>query len=318
MKIACIVNPLHGKARIVRTRLLHHCRALGFDAPLFYETTAQETGASQARSAIEHGASLLIVSGGDGTIRNISNSMADSLIPIGIIPTGTANIFHLNAVGRDRNVDRAIRTALLGEDTPVDTGLVQLSLADGTSHSQRFLVVVGIGRDAMTVDAVTVGWKQRTGSLAYFAAGFRHLPGAHLPMHVTSDGAQPLSVATWSTLIANCGNVPGRISVVPGARINDGELNLLMVAPQSLSAWLPIAWHGLRRSHDPLRTIPGLTASTAKHVTVIPDHPMPVQVDGDVWRSVIRIETTIQPASIVVRCPPKRPGILASGDTMKS
>lgn len=294
-----IANPVGRQSARTGQLVQQHCVALGYPPPQLLETTIDHPGEQQAKQALEAGATSIIVSGGDGTIRNISRVLSQSSVPIGVIPTGTANIFHLNVVGKERSLDRSVRTALLGMPTPVDLGRVRLSFADGRPDwESSFLVVVGIGHDAEALVNVSPFLKRRIGSAAYFAAGARQLLGKQLDLTVELDGQPVVDQSVWSMLVGNCGRVPGGITIFPDADVQDGLLNVLRISPVSLASWIPIAWRSLRGRLGQVRS---LSTATAKEVTVKPENPVSVQIDGDVWIGVNAIRIGIDPSALLIR-----------------
>lgn len=297
-RVFCVLNPARRHSDRVWPLLQHHCAALGYPTPTLLTTTVEAAGGPQARDAINRGADLVIVAGGDGTIRNVSNVIAHTGIPLGIVPIGTANIFHLNVIGKDKRLDQAVRTALLGPDITVDSGRVHLQLSDGQHWDDRFLVVVGVGRDALSLGGVSDRLKRSIGAGAYFAAGVMQLLRSPLPMQVEIDNRPLPHRAAWSVLVGNCGMVPGKITILPGANLQDGKLNLLHVAPGGLAGWIPIALRGLRGSAG---TVRGVADHLVEEVTIIPEQPAAVQIDGDVWNDTLRIEIAIDPGSLVIR-----------------
>ncbi len=297
-RVYCIANPARARHERVWQLVQQHCAALGTPPPTLLHTTIEAPGGPQARQALDAGADLVIVAGGDGTVGQVTNVMAHSGVAMGIIPIGTANIFHLNAIGRDKRLDQAVRTALMGTDTPVDTGIVHLHDARGDAVEGRFLVVVGVGRDALSLHGVSPRLKRTIGAAAYFAAGLPQLLRRPLPMQVVIDGEPLPHTAAWSVLVGNCAVVPGGLTVLPGASLHDGKLNLLHVAPRSVVGWLPLAWRGVRGTSRPVR---GVGDHLVEQVTIIPEAPAAVQVDGDVWHDVHRVEISADPAALIIR-----------------
>ncbi len=295
--IACVVNPARKRSEPAWRLVQQHCAALGFPPPTRLETTIELPGEAQAQEAVDSGVDHIIVIGGDGTVRNVSNVLAHSGVSLGIVPGGTANIFHLNAVGKHRTLDQAVRTALLGTPETVETGLVTLTFADGTETQQRFLVVVGAGYDAVSLQDVSASFKQRFGPLAYFAAGARNLRGPLHSFRIQSDTSEERTVTAWSLLVGNCGRVPGGITVLPHASLQDGLLNTRVLAPKSILGWAPIAWRALRdRSKQE-----DVQEQLAERITIIPETSVSVQVDGDVWSNVTQIDVAVDPASLIVK-----------------
>ncbi len=297
-RVYCVINPARKHHLRVWELVQHHCAALGYPPPTRFHTTVEHPGGLQAEQALHAGADIVIVAGGDGTVRNVGTVLAHSGVALGIVPIGTANIFHLNAIGKERRLDHSVRTALMGTDTPIDMGKVQLEFASGQVLDDRFLVVVGVGRDALSLGGVSPRLKRAIGPGAYFASGMPHLMRSPLAMQVEVDGQRLEIDAAWSVLVGNCGVVPGGITILPEANLQDGKLNLLHVAPQSLIGWLPVAWRGLRGSN---RTTRGMIDHHIERVTIIPEIPAAAQIDGDVWSDVSRITIAVDPAALIIR-----------------
>ena len=296
-RVYCVINPVRKHHHNVWQLVQHHCVALGYPPPTQLTTTIAAPGGLQAEQALQDGADTVIVAGGDGTVRNVGAVLAHTGVALGIIPIGTANIFHLNAIGKEKRLDQSVRTALMGADTAIDMGTVQLQFATETLD-ERFLVVVGVGRDALSLGGVSPRLKNAIGPAAYFASGMPHLMRSPLPMQVEVDGEALDIDAAWSVLVGNCGVVPGGITILPEANLQDGKLNLLHVAPRSVAGWLPVAWRGLRGSNRPTR---GMIDHEIERVTIIPETPAAAQIDGDIWTDVHRITIAVDPAALIIR-----------------
>lgn len=297
-RVFCVINPARKHHLKVWELVQHHCAALGYSPPIRLTTTIEAPGGLQAEHALQGGADTVIVAGGDGTVRNVGAVLAHSGVALGVVPIGTANIFHLNAIGKEKRLDQSVRTALMGTNTAVDMGKVQLEFAAGDSLDDRFLVVVGVGRDALSLAGVSPLLKRAIGPGAYFASGMPHLVRSPMPMHVEVDGERMNIDAAWSVLVGNCGVVPGGITVLPEANLQDGKLNLLHVAPQTVVGWLPVAWRGLRGTSRPTR---GMIDHEVREVTIIPETPISAQIDGDVWSDVVKITVAVDPAALIIR-----------------
>ncbi|PZS21372.1 MAG: hypothetical protein DLM61_28125, partial [Pseudonocardiales bacterium] len=80
----------------LHTQIARVCAELGWAPPLWLETTVEDPGGGQARSALAAGADLVLVCGGDGTVRHVARVLAGSGTPLGLLPTGTANLLARN------------------------------------------------------------------------------------------------------------------------------------------------------------------------------------------------------------------------------
>src|SRR5918994_4464847 len=90
-RCAVIYNPTRVSDEF-RTNTAGRLDPTAWDQPIWLETTAEDPGHSMAATAVEAGVDLVIAAGGDGTIRIVADGLANSGIPMGIVPAGTANL----------------------------------------------------------------------------------------------------------------------------------------------------------------------------------------------------------------------------------
>src|ERR1700749_468447 len=88
-RAAVVVNPtkLHDDEpfrKIVRLAMDDH----GWDEPLWLETTPEDPGRGQAKSAVSAGAGLVLTCGGDGTVTACAEGIAGTGVPLATIPMG--------------------------------------------------------------------------------------------------------------------------------------------------------------------------------------------------------------------------------------
>ncbi|MFV3577826.1 diacylglycerol/lipid kinase family protein, partial [Mycobacterium tuberculosis] len=94
---AVIVNPnrvegLDALHELIVARLTD----AGWPEPAWLETTAEDPGTGQARQAVEDGAEVVFVSGGDGTVRAVVEGLAGTDAALAILPGGTGNLLAVN------------------------------------------------------------------------------------------------------------------------------------------------------------------------------------------------------------------------------
>jgi diacylglycerol kinase (ATP) len=292
------LNPMGRSYGHARAEIEAQTRAAGWPEPVFLTTTVAEPGASQTRRALDAGAQLVIVGGGDGTTRIVAGAMARSGVPLGIVPLGTANLFARNLGLHPRHVVENVATALHGVPRAVDVGRARHRLGGAWSEEKPFFVMAGIGYDAATVQSTRPELKRRLGWLAYFGSAIRHLLRRPVWMVLSTDGRPQRTVRTWCVLAANCGGLPGGVRVFDDARLDDGVLDTLEVPLTSPLSWLPIAAKGLLRlSGD----VPALRYGRAHDLVVRPPHPMPLQLDGDVVPRVAEVRVHLEASALIVQ-----------------
>ena len=92
-----IVNPVkHDDLDAFKAEVNQAAHQMGIDHVHWRETTAEDPGTGQAIDALAQGASIIIASGGDGTVRAVAAGVAGSGVRRGIIPAGTGNILARN------------------------------------------------------------------------------------------------------------------------------------------------------------------------------------------------------------------------------
>ncbi|MEV7977623.1 diacylglycerol kinase family protein [Streptomyces sp. NPDC086519] len=116
-----IVNPRSGGGKASRFRIAERARVLGAQVFLIDHSLPQDL-ATVARRAVDDGADLLGVAGGDGTQALVAEVAAESGLPFVVIPAGTRNHFAMD-LGLDREDPSAALEALTdGVELRVDLG----------------------------------------------------------------------------------------------------------------------------------------------------------------------------------------------------
>src|SRR4051812_31112814 len=87
---AFVANPTKPDVPELRAAVHRAALALGLPDPLWLETTVEDPGVGQARSAVERGADVVVAVGGDGTPRAGAGAPARGGVPRGVIPPGPA------------------------------------------------------------------------------------------------------------------------------------------------------------------------------------------------------------------------------------
>src|SRR6185295_297488 len=156
--------------------------AAGWPAPDWLETTPDDPGTGQARRAVEAGAEVVFVSGGDGTVRACLEGLAGTSAALAVLPAGTGNLLAAN-LGLPLDPVEGVRVAVEGGRRQLDLGEV-----DG----ELFAVMAGMGFDAAVMDSTPSTLKARIGPLAYVLSAVPHLFGRPMRVRVLVDDQPPL------------------------------------------------------------------------------------------------------------------------------
>ncbi|MDO5286299.1 MAG: diacylglycerol kinase family protein [Actinomycetia bacterium] len=292
-RAAIIYNPAKVPSfDLFRKRVEYELRHRGWKPPLWLETEIDDPGYQMARDAIAKQADLVLVAGGDGTVRVVCSELVGTQIPVGLIPAGTGNLFARN-LGVSRDEQRAFEVAFSGQATPVD--VVRFTTDDRCEH---FLVMSGMGVDAKVMSDTRPELKKLVGSAAYFLAAAQQL-GAHpYPVTVTVDGGEPLQRSALLALVGNVGTLQGGIRIFPSATADDGLLDVLIGSPTSVTDWAKVASGLLGGAQvEPLEYAQG------RHVVFEVDDPVEYQLDGDAAGRTRRFEAEVVPGGLTVMLP---------------
>ncbi len=291
-----VVNPsiLHDVAR-VRTQVTGVCRELGWAEPLWLETSVEDPGGGQAKAALAAGADVVLVCGGDGTIRHVAQVLAGSGTALGLLPTGTGNLLARNLAMQLHDLAGATRIALSGDNRPLDVGWVTI---DDRTEEQVFLVMAGVGFDAAIMAGAHHESKSRLGSLTYFIAGVRALRRQRIRIVLAVDSQPELRRQVRTVVVGNCGKLLAGLVLMPAAKVDDGLLDVVAIAPRSIRGWLAVTARVLSRRRSGHRIVQHWQGRT---VIIAADKPEQAQLDGDLVGEVRMLRIRVDPGALLVR-----------------
>ena len=263
----------------------------GWDEPLWLETTAEDPGLGQAKSAVSAGVDLVVACGGDGTVTACAEGVTGTGIPLAIIPMGTGNLLARN-LGLPMGRDEALAVALGGVQQAIDAGRVNGTL---------FVVMAGLGLDAQMLSGTSEPLKKRLGWLAYAISAARHLGDRPMRVRVSADGGRRRRMRSNALIVGNVGWLRGGLPLLPDARPDDGLLDAVVLVAGGLGGWLMVAADILLRR--PARGRIYRIQFTRLEVTL--DQEQPWELDGEVMDPVGRLTVEAQPGALLLRMPPE-------------
>ncbi|MGA8116800.1 MAG: diacylglycerol kinase family protein [Actinocatenispora sp.] len=294
VRSAVVINPVKVDVGQWRRTIRAALSEAGWPEPLWYETTVSDPGRGLVRRAIEAGAELVFVCGGDGTVRSCVGALAGTDVTMAVLPGGTGNLLAAN-LGVSTDPAEAVRTGIHGRRRCIDVGAV---------GDECFTVMAGMGLDAHMLSATPEPVKARLGWAAYLFGGIRHLWGRPMRVAIQIDDDPPLLRRARSVLVANVGELQGGIRLVADAVPDDGRLDVAVLTPRTLGHWLALGFSLLRRR----RRVPGLEVLPARRVTITSDRPQSRELDGDVIADHHRLRVSIRPTALWLNVPAPPPG----------
>lgn len=294
---AVIVNPSKfdpATAKKIRASITSACQRLGWQDPLFFQTTQADPGRGQTQEALGKKPDVIIACGGDGTVRVVAQELAGTGMPLGLLPTGTGNLLARNLGIALDDLQAAIEVALTGATRPIDVGWVSL---DGQAE-QAFLVMAGLGYDAEIMAHAADALKATVGPAAYVVSGARRLKGHRVRMELRLAHRLVHTGRVRSVLVGNCGKIQAGITLMPDARIDDGLLDVLVLSPRSLVGWLGVAQQLLTRGKRGHRHVDHYQGQEIEAVLA---HQQLAQIDGDPVGSAAHLRARVAAGALLVR-----------------
>ncbi|EMY34637.1 diacylglycerol kinase catalytic subunit [Arthrobacter crystallopoietes BAB-32] len=307
-RAAVVVNPIKHTDVDLHSLAAKVCRGEGWEEPLWLETTKDDPGHGMARQAIAEGVDLVIAAGGDGTVRCVAEELAGTNVPLGLLPLGTGNLLARNLDIAVDDPEGALHAALSGTERKID--VVHITV-DHAQKAHVFLVMAGLGFDAALMGDTRDDLKDKVGWLAYVDAGIRHLPGKPARTRITIDDGKPFLRRLRSVMGGNCGKIVGGLEIFPGAKIDDGLLEIMTVAPRGRFGWFAVVAELLRRGKSKDPSIEYFQCRSAEIQTY---EPQDVEIDGDYLGKGTHLLMRVYPNSLRVRMPygHKDPAVLVS------
>jgi diacylglycerol kinase (ATP) len=290
-------------------------RAANVEAELVLTESLDHAG-EHARQAIQAGCDTVFACGGDGTIHNIIQVLAQTPVALAVLPMGTGNTL-AHDLKLPLNVRAAATAALCAKPRRIALGCVRYLDFQGNSGARYFVVAAGVGVDGHLFHKLNHGVKQRLGMTAYYLKAW-HLwltyPMTRFRAEYVATGTCETRQATVTELmsvrIRNFGGVLRELA--PGASLDRDDLRLVLCHTASRVAYLLYVMRGLLG----LRwQIPGIDLVSSQIVSC--DYPpniatrigaegqtkIYVEADGELL-GTLPVEITIVPDALTVLSPP--------------
>lgn len=237
-----IYNPTSGREEMKRRlpEILHRLERGGLETST-HATIGEGDAAVAAAEAVERGFDVIIAAGGDGTLYEVINGMAErsNRPPLGILPVGTTNDF-ARALGIPKHWEFAVDLILQKHTRMIDVGKI---------NKRYFINIAGGG--SMTELTYEVPSKLKTviGQLAYYMKGLEKLPRLRPTELCFRSKEMTVHEEVMMFLICNSNSVGGFERLAPDASLSDGLLDVFILRKCNLAEFIRIVSAALRGEH---------------------------------------------------------------------
>ncbi len=321
---AFIVNPSKPQAAERKRHIKRFCAAKGLTEVEFIETRLDKDGRACALEALRNGADVIVAVGGDGTVRTVASAVSGTGHALGIIPIGTGNLFARNMGIPVDDIDAALTVATSHGSRHVDVGRLTLLDDRNADHGHAFLIIAGIGFDAVMIGDTDPELKKNISWLAYFVSGVKNLFAPKYRGNVTitsADGStHTISGLAFRTFMAgNCGQIPV-FSLMPDASYDDGILDFEVIDTSGgLLGWANLFGDVVHQTitgkagSSPLSTNSTIDQIQGVSAEIMLEKPVLAQVDGDMLPATKHLRFDVERKSLCVRVPEVDPDLSVTG-----
>jgi diacylglycerol kinase (ATP) len=247
----------------------------------YWQTSHPGHALELAQKALDLGYTTIVVHGGDGTINEIINGLLSRNEPefnLALLPNGTGADL-VRTLGISHTLPKAARQALEGSVNRLDIGKVRFIDLEGNPAQRYFVNVTDVGFGGDLVRYVNSHSKWLGGKLSFLqgllVTLFRY---QNKPIKIKMDDTNPFEVRASSIVVANGQYFGGGMWVAPGARLNDGLFEVVMVGDVSkmdVLANIKRLYQGTLAEH------PKVKIFKAQTVELTSDEEVLIDLDGE-------------------------------------
>ncbi|MEY2848636.1 MAG: hypothetical protein RI885_1301 [Actinomycetota bacterium] len=313
---AVVYNPIKVDLDLLKASVAAAEQTAGWSTSLWFETSKEDAGQKVTAEALAQGADVVMAAGGDGTVRAVAEALRGSDVAIALLPSGTGNLLARNLDLTLDDLDQSVSTAFIGEDRPIDVGLVEIERPDRAKEKFVFVVMAGLGLDAQMIANTDPELKKRFGWFAYVDAIRKSLRDSKsIGIRYSIDGEPNRSARVHTLLVGNCGSLPGNILLLPDAAVDDGILDIVALRPEGLvgwvQVWVKIVWeNGVLRRSQVGRKIMGMTKEVrtlrylkGSKLVIRLDRAEEFELDGDSFGEIVAARISVEQHGLIVKVP---------------
>ena len=292
-KLQVIINPAAGVGRPILQALNSGLKntEIEWDVSITHKPGDAERLAKQA---IEDGADIVGVHGGDGSVMEVASALRGTSTPLAIFPGGTANVMSVE-LGIPTDIEASIDFIAKGNYT---TRLIDMCRV----NDRLFLLRIGIGLEADMMKSADQEIKNRFGMLAYAFSAINEMRNLTPTIYrIWVDGELHESEGI-SCMIANSGNVAiGGLTLSRKIDISDGALDVVVFRSANLASMITVSAAVVSPNAEATDS-PQLEHYQGREIVVEADPPQTISIDGEVIEPVT-LTATILPGAVNVIVP---------------
>jgi YegS/Rv2252/BmrU family lipid kinase len=263
--------------------------AHGLEAEIFL-TERQGHARELARAAQARGVRTVVAWGGDGTVNEVASALVHTGALLAIVPAGSGNGL-ARELGIPCDPERALAIAL---------GLAERVMDAGELDGRLFFNVAGLGLDARIAHGFAETGARARGFRRYAAVTLRELTRYTPEEYEIAVDGERFRVRAMLVAIANARQYGNGALIAPGARIDDGRLDVVAIGARSLArALLQIP----RLFRGEIERVRGVDIRRGAHVEIVGAGPLLYHVDGEPHRGGSAVTARVHPGALRVRVP---------------
>lgn len=233
-----------------------------------------------AREAVEQHVDVVVAVGGDGTINEVIQELAGSETALGVLPSGTVNVW-AREVGIPLDNAGACDILVNGQIRRIDLGQI---------NDRYFLLMLGIGFDGEVTHEVEKKPIKRLGVLGYWVIG-TWMGIGYRPFRVLLELAgRVIKLNALQIIVGNTQLYGGALKYTWLAKCDDGQLDICVVRKQNVVGRFAVLLDFLLHREQRRQWVRYETGSVVKIYT---KRPVAIQLDGDPFGHTTREAPTI-------------------------
>ena len=243
-----------------------------------------------ARAAVDARVAVVCAWGGDGTVNEVARAVAGTGTALAVVPAGSGNGL-ARELGLPWNPAEALGVALGRRERVIDVGDV-----DG----RLFVNLAGVGLDAQVAACFNARRSRRRGLSPYLVICTREIFRYRAREYRIRAGGETWHERALVVVCANARQYGGGAVVAPTARLDDGQLELVVVAARPPLLALRDALHLFRGTLD---RAPGVRTVRTPMAEISGPEPILFHVDGEAVEGGPVVTVRVRPAALRVRVP---------------